>query len=207
MKQFTIKPNSYLIQSTDGFHHTNFYGCKHPENPNFLYKIKNDPHHNWSEIQVALAKQQLEAILMLDLPVMLNILMLSSMTVCVVPRAKAENVYRPDQLLFRSAVQNVTKNLGGFEDGTNYIVRNRNTKTTHLRLPINGIINDGSLPYPGITCDTCSISNGVFGKDILLIDDIYTKTVNIDEDAIQALLNAGANSVTFYAVAYTVSKY
>ena len=44
------------------------------------------------------------------------------------------------------------------------------------------------------------------GKDILLIDDIYTKTVNIDEDAIQALLDNGARSVFFYAIGKTVSK-
>jgi hypothetical protein len=44
------------------------------------------------------------------------------------------------------------------------------------------------LPYIGITNATCNISDDVIGKDILLIDDIYTKTVNIDEDAIQSLL-------------------
>ncbi|RKD90024.1 amidophosphoribosyltransferase [Mangrovibacterium diazotrophicum] len=207
MKHFSIEPNRYLNQSVDGFHHANFYGCKHPDNPNFLYKLKNDPHHNWSQVQVASAKRQLEAILTVDLPVMLNSLGRSLITVCVVPRAKTENSYRPDQLLFRAAVQNVIKNLIGFEDGTNFIHRNKNTKTTHLRLPVKGMTNDGALPYPGITHDTCSISNSVLGKDILLIDDIYTKTINIDEDAIQALLNAGAHSVTFYAIAYTVSKY
>lgn len=42
-------------------------------------------------------------------------------------------------------------------------------------------------------------------KDILLIDDIYTKTINIDEDAIQALIESGAKSVTFYAVGRTRS--
>jgi predicted amidophosphoribosyltransferase len=47
----------------------------------------------------------------------------------------------------------------------------------------------------------------LIGKDILLIDDIYTKTVNIDEDAIQALLSKGAKSVSFYAIGFTVSKY
>jgi len=38
----------------------------------------------------------------------------------------------------------------------------------------------------------------------LLIDDLYTRTVNIDEDAIQALLDKGAHSVAFYAVGRTV---
>ncbi len=34
----------------------------------------------------------------------------------------------------------------------------------------------------------------------MLVDDIYTPSVNVDEDAINALLNAGACTVTFYAV-------
>jgi predicted amidophosphoribosyltransferase len=42
------------------------------------------------------------------------------------------------------------------------------------------------------------------GKDILLIDDVYTCSINIDEDAIQALYDNGANSVIFYAIGKTV---
>ena len=60
------------------------------------------------------------------------------------------------------------------------------------------------MPYPGITKDTCSISNEVKNKNILLIDDIYTNNINIDEDAIQALLDKGAKSVIFYSVGKTV---
>ena len=59
------------------------------------------------------------------------------------------------------------------------------------------------LPYVGITKSTCDISNEVRGKDILLIDDIYTSGVYIDEDAIQALLDHGARDVYFYAVGKT----
>ncbi len=59
------------------------------------------------------------------------------------------------------------------------------------------------MPYPGITRKTCTISPEVTEKDILLIDDIYTSNVYIDEDAIQALLDNGANSVKFYAVGKT----
>jgi phosphoribosylpyrophosphate synthetase len=67
----------------------------------------------------------------------------------------------------------------------------------------SGYGGDGDMPYVGITKATCKISSDVRGKDILLIDDIYTKGVNIDEDAIQALLDNGAKSVIFYAVAKT----
>ena len=69
---------------------------------------------------------------------------------------------------------------------------------------VRGHGGDGELPYAGITKDTCNISAGIRGKDILLIDDIYTKGVNIDEDAIQALLDNGARRVYFYAVGKTL---
>jgi predicted amidophosphoribosyltransferase len=59
------------------------------------------------------------------------------------------------------------------------------------------------MPYPGITLDTCTISKNIQSCNILLIDDIYTGNVNIDEDMIQALLISGATSVFFYAVGKT----
>jgi phosphoribosylpyrophosphate synthetase len=123
--------------------------------------------------------------------------------VCVVPRAKAEIYYHANQLLFKSTVRAVISQLNGFEDGTNYLRRHTNTRTTHLRKPIPNYDNGGAEPYPGITVETCDISISVKGKNILLVDDIYTPAVNIDEDAIQALINAGACSVAFYAVAKT----
>lgn len=78
-------------------------------------------------------------------------------------------------------------------------------KTTHLSKNEN-VENDGEMPYPGITKDTCQISGQVAGKDILLIDDIYTYGVNIDEDAIQALYDMGAKSVLFYSVCKTFKR-
>ena len=142
----------------------------------------------------------------MDLPQILQELQLSTLTVCVVPRAKADDSYRANQLLFKSTIKTVVNELNGFEDGTEFIVRHTNTKTTHLRKPIEEYVNDGDEPYPGITDDTCNILSNVQGKNILLIDDIYTQTVNIDEDAIQLLLDRGANSVVFYAVAKTIQK-
>ena len=63
------------------------------------------------------------------------------------------------------------------------------------------------MPYAGITNDTCTLSDEIIGKDILLIDDLYTKTVNIDEDCLQALIDKGARSVYFYSIGKTVSRY
>ena len=205
MTPFTIERNQYLSNETQGFYHTDFGGVNLPNNPNYLYKLKNDPHHNWSDEWIQQSQQQLYRVLLIDLPAVQNYIGKNPLTVCVVPRAKADNSYNPNQLLFKAGVRNAVIALGNsFIDGTNYIQRHTNTKTTHLRQPIEGYNNDGSNPYVGITNATCNISNNVVGRDILLIDDIYTRTVNIDEDAIQALISKGAKSVAFYAIGKTV---
>ena len=205
MTPFIIAQNQYLSQNIRAFYHTDFGGIQLPNNPNYLYKLKNDPHHNWSDYRLLEAQQDFLRVLLLDLPEILLHINKNPLTVCVVPRAKAENTYNPNQLLFKANVRNAVNLLGNnIIDGTNYIERHTNTKTTHIRQAIEGYINDGSIPYVGITNATCLISNDVIDKDILLIDDIYTRTVNIDEDAIQSLLDKGANSVSFYAIGKTV---
>ena len=206
MTPFTIERNNYLKQEIQGFYHTHFGGVDLPNNPNFLYKLKNDPHHNWTTDHLRTAMTDFARILIDDLPKVQSHLEKLSLTICVVPRSKSDNSYHPNQLLFKATVKQVVNKLG-LIDGTDYIIRHTNTKTTHLKKPIEGFNNDGDLPYIGITNATCNISGDVSGKDILLIDDIYTKTVNIDEDAIQALLSKGAKSVAFYAIGNTVLKF
>jgi predicted amidophosphoribosyltransferase len=201
-----LKKHSYLKQNIQGFYHTHFGGVDLPNNPNFLYKLKNDPHHNWTTEHLKTAITEFANILIVDLPKVQSHLGISSLTVCVVPRSKADKNYNQNQLLFKATVKHIVNKLG-LIDGTDYIIRHTNTKTTHLKKPMEGFNNDGDLPYVGITNATCNISDSVNGKDILLIDDIYTKTVNIDEDAIQALLNKGAKSVAFYAIGNTVLKF
>ena len=205
MTPFTIVQNNYLTQNIQGFYHTDFGGVDLPNNPNYLYKLKNDPHHNWSDFRIQEAQQQLLRVLLIDLPEIVRQINVSPLTVCVVPRAKADNTYRPNQLLFKATIRSAVNQLGNsFRDGTNFIARHTNTKTTHLRKPMEGFVNDGAEPYPGVSTDTCNFSRNINGQNILLIDDIYTRTVNIDEDMIQSLLNSGANSVTFYAIGNTV---
>ena len=207
MTPFAISSNPpFLTRDIQAFYHTNFYGAEHPDNPNYLYKFKNDPHHNWTDYHLRIATEQLSRVLSADLPLIQQQVQANPLTVCVVPRAKADDTYRPNQLLFKATINAIVSKLNGFEDGTDYIIRHTNTKTTHIRKPMEGFVNDGSSPYAGITSKTCNISKNVNGKNILLIDDIYTKTVNIDEDAIQALLSKGASSVAFYAVGNTVLK-
>jgi hypothetical protein len=208
MTEFEILPNQYLEQRVQGFYHTAFGGKDMPGNPNFLYKLKNDPHHKWTNDQIRQAQYTLENILTLDLPIVRQRLNVSPLTVCVVPRAKADNSYLPNQLLFKAGVRNVVQRLGReFVDGNSFITRHTNTKTTHLRLPMQGVVNDGRDPYPGISEETCEFSPNISNRDILLIDDIYTKTINIDEDMIQALFNYGARTVAFYAIGNTIQNH
>jgi hypothetical protein len=205
MTPFTIEQNQFLTQNIQAFYHTDFGGTQLPNNPNYLYKLKNDPHHNWTDFRLQEAQQEFLRVLLLDLPEIFRQINKSPLTVCVVPRAKAENTYTANQLLFKATVSIAINRLGNnFIDGTSLIERHTNTKTTHIRQPMDGFVNDGSVPYIGITNATCHISNDVISKDILLIDDIYTRTVNIDEDAIQSLIDKGANSVSFYAIGKTV---
>ena len=207
VNRFLLKENEYLTQAVYGFFHAEFGGVDHPNNPNFLYKFKNDPHHNWNDAQLQWAKIELKQVLRSDLPEILRFIRSASLTVCVVPRAKSDCCYRADQLLFRTTVSECAREIIGFQDGTNFISRHTNTRTTHLRKPVQGYLNDGAGPYPGIAEDTCHFSYEICGRHILLVDDIYTRTVNIDEDMVQALFNKGARFVVFYAIGNTVRKF
>lgn len=206
MKRFVIKENKFLMRDIQAFYHADYVGYGGQGNPDYI-TLKNT-FNRCTESRLKGATQELSSVLHEDLPKILQILRLNSLTVCVVPRAKRN--YQLNQLLFKSTVRLVINELSGFSDGTDFIIRHADTKTTHLQKAIEkGKIHDydnnGDMPYPGITIATCNISIDVRSKDILLIDDLYTRTINIDEDAIQALLGNGANSVIFYAVGKTVS--
>lgn len=212
MKSFTIEQNEYLNQNIQGFHHTDYVAYENRneiENyPMYLLTLKNDPNHNWWHSKLQNAQNEFLRVLLIDIPEISLQINKKPLMVCVVPRSKSENTYNANQLLFKATVRNAVNQLGNnFIDGTNLIARHTNTKTTHIRKPIEGFNNDGLMPYVGITNATCNIYNDIIGKDILLIDDIYTHTVNIDEDAIQSLLDKGANSVSFYAVGKTVHNH
>lgn len=168
---------------------------------NIICTLKNDITPYSSNV-LQNASQQLANILIEDLPRILQQTGRDNLTVCVIPRAKAN--HNTNQLLFKATISNVVNRLNGFNDGTDYIIRQINTRTTHRARWGHG--GDGKMPYPGITKDTCTISDEVKDKDILLIDDLYTKSVNIDEDAIQALLDKGAKSVMFYAIGKTIFR-
>jgi hypothetical protein len=203
MQQFTIQPNQFLNRSIQAFYHQDYTTFGAPNNPDFINHLKNQFGSTSVDV-LQKSVDEFRGILKEDLLQIKNLCGKTNLTVCVIPRAKAENSYSQNQKLFKKIISVVVDELWGFSNGTTYIIRHTNTRTTHMDR--SGYGGDGALPYTGITAATCNISNDVRGKDILLIDDIYTKTINIDEDAIQALLNKDAKSVVFYAVGRTVSR-
>ena len=200
MYKFLIHSNRCLRRDIEAFYHAKYVGHKKPGNPDYINTLKNT-YNSYSQSKLNNAVQELRKVLLDELDDLPQILRLTPLTVCVVPRAKTN--YHPNQLLFKSTVRIVVNQLNSFIDGIDYIVRHTNTRTTHLPAHTPDFNNDGAEPYPGITAETCNISNHVRDKDILLIDDVYTRTINIDEDTIQALLDKGARSVTFYAIGCT----
>ncbi|MDO5667626.1 MAG: hypothetical protein Q4G44_07365 [Alcaligenaceae bacterium] len=204
MKQFKMTKNACLDRDVLGLYHAEWYGARDERSPRFVYSLKNDflDRTPW---QLNSAKQQLRDVLLKDFGRISQVVK-RPLTVCVVPRAKKEKAYQANQLLFKTVVGECAANTIGFVDGTAFIIRTVNTFTTHLSRPMEGHINDGSRPYRGIAIDSCEFSSEISGRDILLVDDVYTKSSNIDEDMVQALFDQGARSVIFYAVGYTVFR-
>ncbi len=201
MNRFFINPNRFLSKSIQAFYHADYTGYRKSGNPDYINILKNT-YNSYSKNVLKSAAMELMSALRKDLPSILQTQKLKSLFVCVVPRAKTN--YQPTQLLFKTTVREAIHQLDGFIDGTDAILRHTNTKTTHLPPNTPNYDNDGDMPYPGITANTCNISNYVKDRNILLIDDVYTSTINIDEDAIQAVLDCGVRSVVFYAVGKTI---
>lgn len=209
-ERFIIRRNYFLKKDTIGYHNRDYTGFNQPDNPNFLNTLKNT-FNNTALSTLNQAKRDVENILLDDIPGIIRDNKLSNCVCVCIPRAKTLVTYTPNQLFFRDAVSNAVSQMAGVIDGSNFIARHTNTRTTHLsettgRVATTGQVseNDGELPYPGITIETCRINSAqIRNQNIILIDDIYTNGVNIDEDCIQALLDTGAKNVIFYAIAYT----
>lgn len=201
------KQGQFISKPIDAFYHSDYQGGNDSirntigTTENIICTLKNQFQEK-SKDTLEQAQKNLIAILENDLPQILQKTGKNNLCISVIPRARAEKNYTKSQLIFKHSIISVANNLNGFTDGTSYIVRHTDTQTTHLARSGHG--GGGNLPYPGITNKTCTISPDVKNKDILLIDDLYTKSVNIDEDAIQALFSQGANSVVFYSIGKTI---
>ena len=229
--KFEIRGNEFLKNSTIGYYSIDFYSYGQSGQLSFLHKLKN----NWlKNDEYDLIKSKDEAVNKIyasltdfirtmryaemvnsDGEIPLNKVVLNGkILVCRIPRSKVN--MQDSQLLFqlaiREAIELVRDKYGvrrvsidpydgylelEFIDGIDCIKRIKDVPTTHLT---------GDRAYPGITKDSCDISDEVRGRTILLIDDIYTLGVGVVEDCIQALYDKGAEKVVFYAVGRTVKN-
>lgn len=208
LRQFTIHACDKLSTDIIGFFHWEYIKFRVEGNPDCINTIKND-YNSFNSTELEKAKNKMMFVLETDLKLIKKLHPEINM-VCTVPRAKRNETYKQTQLMFFNIVQTVIQKMQCdnnlyIEDGTYYIQRIEDTKTTHLSYNTINTDNQPS-PYKGITKNTCRINPNITGKTILLIDDIYTKNVGIDEDALQALIENGAQSVIFYAFARTVLK-
>lgn len=201
MNTFTVEPNSYLNIGINAFFHTDYVGYREDGNPDYLNVLKND-FNDRSKPELQDAAANLIEQLTKDLPEVVKDQGWDKALICSMPRAKSKDTYQNRQLLFTQVVSVVSENLKSLEDGTDLIIRHTSTRTTHLKYSDD----EGKMPYEGIAKDTCKIDDRVKGKNIILVDDIYTKTINVDEDMIQALLDAGAKNVALYVVAKTLYR-
>lgn len=205
--EFEIQRNRYLRNTLMGYYSIDFLSYGQSGVLSFLHILKNN---YLSEKGIDLIDAKDEASdkiynFLLDYDKKYKII--ENMLVCRIPRSKT--YFEESQLYFQQAIKEAValanRNLNNrLIDGIKYITRIKDVATTHLSK--NQQEEDDIMPYPGITKDSCSISNEVRGRTILLIDDIYTLYANVVEDCIQALYDKGAKKVIFYAVGRTVKN-
>lgn len=209
--QFTISKNNYLKHNIQAFYHQPYIGYNIEGNPDFLNHLKNT-FDSYYDAYYKKYMDEVEEIIKNDFSyIITEILQKKGWDSCIcvcVPRAKSFETYSSKQLLFSKSISNainqmqVSSKAFIIEDGIDVICRHTNTKTTHLSK--SSLENNGELPYPGITKNTCNINiEKIKNKNVILIDDIYTKSINIDEDCLQALIDCGVKDIVFYAVAKT----
>jgi len=200
---FEILPNEYLSKKTTGYYN-HLYA--YDKNNLYCYHILKNTFNNINIKSLTKARDEVCDILINDIPCILKDNGISNWIIMCVPRAKSYKKFSNNQLMFKEAADIAAKQISEAAACTDYIIRIKDTYTTHLDIPTkSGRIKDntGPKPYPGITKNTCQIDNQVKDKNIILIDDIYTPNANIDEDCIQALYDCGAKNIIFYAIAYT----
>lgn len=209
---FTSK---YLKKQSMCYYVLDYLRYGEPDNPDFILTLKNT-YNDEALRNLEEAKEQVKDILTKWTPAVMRKAELASCTMVCVPRAKEQHTYADTQLYLLEGVSEAAQLLRrhGVTDGAKAIERVKNTKTTHLRAETmrktatgNQEANTGDAPYPGITKDTCEIDTALIrGKNILLVDDIYTGGVNVDEDCIQALYDAGAAKVVLFTLSCTTPR-
>ena len=198
VEKYIVEPNTHLDVSVNGYYHQYFIGFNRPGNPDFINILKND-NNSYSLPELIEAQNKVVDIVIEDLPLVKEEEQLENCLVVIVPRAKTLESYNPEQLMFKEAIKIAVSKLDGFEDGTDCIVRIKDSQTTHI-LPGYSM----HVVFPGLTLNTCQIDEEkIKGREIILIDDLYTKNINMHEDCIQALLSLGAKRVVLYTIGYS----
>lgn len=189
----------FLVES---YFHDEYYGMSSPNNRvRFVNTLKNDRLRSSRE-EILNGEVQLANAIRDDLAWITR--MHGARTLVGVPRSKCETSYPWAKMGLKRALRRAVSANPMLSDGLDFIVRHTDTLCTHRSYWGYGGAGEG--PRPGLLADTCRLSPRIAGRDILLVDDIYTPNCGIDEDAIGAVLEAGARSVVFYAIGYTVSR-
>lgn len=202
MQHTIIGPDAFLNRQVDLYYHDNYYGYKSPKNRLvYLNVLKNDLLLR-NEDEIMESEALAAAVLSRDLVQLVQ--QYGALTVCGIPRSKSERSYDYWQMGLKRAIRRAVSSNRYLHDGLDYIERRVDTLCTHLSRSGRG--GEGESPRPGLIGDTCIFSRNIAGKHIVLVDDIYTPGVGIDEDCIQALLNLRASNVIMYAYGYTVKN-
>lgn len=216
LRTFIIASNEYLKKNTKSYYTYDYY-VGGDEDTQFILTLKN----NFNEepfTTLDKAHEKAKNVLSKALQEIIENEGMENSLIVSVPRSKSYETYFDSQLFLIKAISEAAQSIALVEDGAYSISRKENNRTTHLKKNIGrntkqGNIykgenaNDGSDPYCGITKDTCLIdTNKIRGRNIILVDDIYTEDCNVDEDCIQTLYDVGAEKVVFYAFARTVKR-
>ena len=196
MLHVILEKNGFLCHDVHAYCHDKYLGMYHPDNELIYLNVLKNDRNNWSTELVEQCEAELKSVLTADFSSLVSIY--GKLAVCGIPRSKREASYAFSQMGLKRAISAAAKSNPELEDGTDYVVRHTDTKCTHLARWGNG--GAGEMPRPGLMRDTCSFSPNIKGKSLLLVDDIFTPGCGIDDDGIQALFDAGADSVVFYAV-------
>lgn len=203
MERFTIKKNHFLERNIKAFYHEKYIGQKRHTDKgtieNLIVTFKNDYKEHICSYKFKVLIKELIQILKKDLPIIyLEGGFTGNVCVVTVPRSKAN--FGPEQLLLYSTISDTVDSLGApFINATDSITRVKDTATTH-KANWKNFVDNGPMPYKGITRDTCKINNVISGKNVILIDDLYTPGRNIDEDALQTLIDKGVANIVFYSL-------
>lgn len=212
MNKFIIQNNNFLKSGPISAYYHEEYNVKMGKKCNYngyIHVLKNTYNERTSE-ELNEAMLKLSSILRSDINgILLEENLSKDVIIIGIPRAQSENSYNDSQLLFRRTIKEVCNQAELICENSS-IIRIKDTKTTHIKkdnVLINGKPNKAlDSPYPGLAKDSCCFNEEILnGRDVILIDDAYTKNANIAEDFIQALKDFGSNKVIFYCCWYTIN--